>query len=255
MLKHKLVNYLDDYLKISDFKDDSKNGLQVDTEKKEIEKIWYAVDATAYIFDKAIKEKIDMVIVHHGMFRGFENPITGNTFQKIKRLIKNDIALYGCHLPLDAHPKLWNNIRLLEEFLKYFKIKRYKQDKVCEYKGQTIGFGARFSKKIPIEEMHKFCKAIGIEEKFYNFWDKKYIQSVATVSGGGLNSVADAKKNNYDLYITWEGVHHEYISAKEMWQSVIVWWHYETEVFWVQALAKHLEKKFKLKTVFLDEKY
>jgi len=214
MQKHKLITYLDDYLKIKDFEDDSKNGLQVDTEKKEIKKIWYAVDATSYIFDKAVQEKVDMVIVHHGMFRGFERVVVGNLYKKLKTLIENGVGLYACHLPLDAHPKVGNNIRLLEEFLEYFKVKKVKQSKVCEYRGQTIGYGARFTKKIPVADMHKFCKAIGLEEKFYNFGDKEYIQSVATVSGGGLNSVADAKKDNYDLYITWEGVHHEHIHAK-----------------------------------------
>jgi putative NIF3 family GTP cyclohydrolase 1 type 2 len=68
MIKVELIKYLDDYLKKSDFKDTSKNGLQVDTQKKEIKKIGYAVDATTYIFDKAIYEKVDMVISHHGLF-------------------------------------------------------------------------------------------------------------------------------------------------------------------------------------------
>jgi len=39
MNKQELVNYLDDYLKISEFTDASKNGLQVDTQKTEIKKI------------------------------------------------------------------------------------------------------------------------------------------------------------------------------------------------------------------------
>jgi len=37
MNKKELVAYLDDYLKISDFKDTSKNGLQVDSEKYDLQ--------------------------------------------------------------------------------------------------------------------------------------------------------------------------------------------------------------------------
>jgi len=39
MNKKELISYLDEYLKISDFKDTSKNGLQVDNEKSDIKKI------------------------------------------------------------------------------------------------------------------------------------------------------------------------------------------------------------------------
>ncbi|NCO31703.1 hypothetical protein GW891_02630 [bacterium] len=68
MNKKELISYLDDYLKISDFKDTSKNGLQVDSEKTEIKKLGFAVDANTYIFDKAIDEGVDMVLTHHGIF-------------------------------------------------------------------------------------------------------------------------------------------------------------------------------------------
>jgi len=56
MNKKELIKYLDEYLKISAFKDDSKNGLQIDSSKEEIKKIGFAVDANTYIFDKAIEE-------------------------------------------------------------------------------------------------------------------------------------------------------------------------------------------------------
>gem|GEM_PF-2497189 len=56
MQKQELINYLNEYLKISDFKDSSKNGLQVDNRKDDIKKIGYTVDASTYIFDKAKEE-------------------------------------------------------------------------------------------------------------------------------------------------------------------------------------------------------
>jgi putative NIF3 family GTP cyclohydrolase 1 type 2 len=68
MKKQDLINYLDQYLKINDFQDKSKNGLQVDNSKKEIKKIGYSVDASTYIFEKAKEEKVDMVLCHHGMY-------------------------------------------------------------------------------------------------------------------------------------------------------------------------------------------
>ena len=76
MNKKELVKYLDEYLNISEYKDKSKNGLQIDSTKDEIKKIGFAVDATSYIFDKAIEEKVDMIFSHHGLFWGFEQTLT-----------------------------------------------------------------------------------------------------------------------------------------------------------------------------------
>ncbi len=65
MKKIEFIQYLEEYLKIKDFDDNSKNGLQVDNEKEEISKIGYSVDATTYIFEKARDEKVDLVLCHH----------------------------------------------------------------------------------------------------------------------------------------------------------------------------------------------
>ena len=104
MKKAELVKYMDTFLQIKSIADGSKNGLQVDSDTTDIKKIGYAVDASAYLIDKAVKEKVDMMIVHHGMFRDEVNPAVGIYFDRLKKLIKNDICLYAAHLPLDAHP-------------------------------------------------------------------------------------------------------------------------------------------------------
>ena len=258
MKKSELISYLDSYLKIADFQDDSKNWLQVDTEKKEINKIWYAVDATSYIFDRAIKNKCDMVIVHHWLFWWYDNPIVWVHYKRISKLIKNDIALYACHLPLDAHEEVGNNIVLVNEFIKYFKIEKYGIKKFWDYHGQKIWFWLIFDDKIEMKNLPWFCKKIWIQNQIYNFWNKKFINSLAVVSGWWMWEISQAKNENYDVFLTGEWVHRHFVGnqwAKEIWQSLLVWWHYETEIFGVKNLSKHLQKKFWVEIIFLDEKY
>jgi len=38
-------------------------------------------------------------------------------------LIKNDIALYACHLPLDGHEEVGNNVVMLNKFVDFFAMK------------------------------------------------------------------------------------------------------------------------------------
>ncbi len=258
MNKLELVKYLDEYLQIDNFQDSSKNGLQVDSEKIEIKKIWYSVDASTYIFDKAIEEKVDMVLSHHGIFWGHESVLTGIPFRRTRQLLNNDIALYAVHLPLDAHREVGNNVGLMHAFINMFWLQdwEYKVENFWEYHGSTIWFWLRFKNKIHISNMvTPYAEMMQLNKRLYNFWNKEYFSSIAFVSGWALSSAWDANKEWYDVLLTWEWAHQDMILAKELWQTVLIWGHYETEKIWPKLLAYHLRDKFGIEIVYLDEKY
>lgn len=258
MQKKELIDYLNEYLKISEFKDISKNWLQIDSEKIEINKIGYSVDSSTYIFDKAKENNVDMILSHHWVFWWFEQVLVWIPYIRAKKMIENNICLYAAHLPLDAHGEVGNNIWMIKEFIKIFDLKEweYEIEKFWEYKWNKIWFWIKFSKKIKKSDIIDiFATKIWIEKNLYNFWNKEFINSIAFVSGWALSSLAEAKEENYDLFVSWEWNHNDYILAKELGQSILVWGHYETEVFWVKLLAEHLKEKFWIEIVFLDEKY
>jgi len=255
MNKQELINYINNYLQIENFSDSSKNGLQVDNTKDEIKKIWYAVDATTYIFDKAIKENVDLIITHHWLFWWFEQVLVWVPFKRAKKLIENNIALAWYHLPLDAHSEVGNNAWLVQEFIKTYNLQDYEKEEIIEYKWKNIWFWLKFEEKIAFSDLEKFLYNAKLEKEIYNFWNKDFINSVAFCSWWAWSEVKEAYDLWYDLYITWEAAHHEKTYAKELAQSVIYAWHYETEIFGPRLLAKHLEEKFGLEIVELDEKY
>jgi len=258
MNKKELIKYLDEYLKIADYTDDSKNWLQIDCDKDEIKKIGYAVDANTYIFKKAVEERVDMVISHHGLFWWHEQVLVWLPYRRAKIMLENDICSYACHLPLDAHPEIGNNIWLLKAFVNIFWLREgeYNIEPFCEYKWNIIWFWLRFEKPLYISNMViPYAERMQLLKRLYNFWNKEYINSVAFVSGWALSEVTKAKEQNYDVFVTWEWVHHEMILAKELWQTILIWWHYETEKIWPKLLAYHLRDKFWIEIVYLDEKY
>ena len=156
---------------------------------------------------------------------------------------------------MDAHPVIGNNALLIEKFTTFFGIITYKRVPFGKDNGVFYSYAATFSKKVPVTELKSFCKHIGIVYDFRNYGNKKYIQSIAVMSGSANDVLLELFKKKYDLYITGELKHSSFCRCKEMKQSVLLGGHYETEVFGVCALAQHLEEKFKVKTVFLDEKY
>ena len=121
-----------------------QNGLQVEG-TKEIKKIVFGVSANMALFEAAVKKNAQMIIVHHGLFWGNEQKLTGVFGARVRFLIKNDLNLVAYHLPLDKHPVLGNNVGLA----KILGLKNLKP--FGTYKGLKIGFKGNFAISIPIE--------------------------------------------------------------------------------------------------------
>ncbi len=258
MKKQELINYLDSYLENKEYKDSSKNGLQVDNSNEEILKIWYAVDASTYIFDKAIQENVDLVLTHHGIFWWHEETLTGVAYKRANKLLWNNIALYSSHIPLDAHPEVGNNIGLIKAFIRIFGLREedYQIENFWEYKGKTIGFWIKFKNKLHISNLvMPYAEQMQLMKKVFNFWNLTYFNSLAIISWGAAKDFIQAKNAWYDVFLTGEANHAQMIAVKEHEQTMMLWGHYETEKIWVKLLAYHLRDKFDIKIEYLDEKY
>lgn len=241
-----IKDFIDKELKVAEVEDVSNNGLQVEG-KKEIKKIAFAVDACVEVFEKAIGAGADMVIVHHGMsWADSLKFITDINYNRIKLLIKNDISLYACHLPLDMDDKYGNNIQLAK-MLELEDIKDF-----GAYHGVDIGKMGQFKDEITIEELKKILEEkLSTKCQMFKFGKEK-IKTIGIVSGAAADVLNEAAQKELDCFLTGEAPHHSYHEAKEARMNVIMAGHYETETVGVRALMPLLEEKFGVETVFLD---
>ena len=141
----KISKFLDKELRIKKIKDSSKNGLQIKA-KKDIKKVGFAVDCCLSTFEKAKKAGVDLLIVHHGI-KWRPQKYKELTEARTLFLKKNKIALYGAHLPLDAHKDYGNNIGLCR-ILQLKEIKKF-----GKYHGASIGFKGKFRKNKSLKEI------------------------------------------------------------------------------------------------------
>src|SRR5438105_10891085 len=111
-----LVSYLDRYLRISEVADapNALNGLQV-ANGGTISRIAAAVDLCVATVQMAAQQRADLLLVHHGLFWGGLEPLTGREYRRVAGLIEHKIALYVAHLPLDVHPEVGNNAVLARQ--------------------------------------------------------------------------------------------------------------------------------------------
>lgn len=242
----KLTDYLDQYLKISEIPDISKNGLQVQG-SGEIDKIAAAVDACMETFEATAKAKAQMLLVHHGIFWNEIEMLTGYHYKRVKFLMDNQINLYAAHLPLDVHTKVGNNVQLVK-LLDLEVVGEF-----GEYQGLAIGVEAHSSKPIPISEFTSHLKQRLDAPIRIDPFGPQEIQRIGIVTGGGASLIPQAVAAKLDCFITGEPKHSFYHFGKECGINLIYGGHYATETLGVKALAKHLEKKFDITTIFIDK--
>ncbi len=241
-----IVSYLDTYLDIHAIKDACWNGLQFEGSSS-VKKIFFAVDAGATPFEKAVEEHADIVVVHHGLFWTAVNPsYTAINKKRIDVLYKNNISLYACHLPLDMHKRVGNNAGIIS--LIGAKI----NDGFAMHDGQPIGYTGVFKKPLSLAALtKKLNTSLSTTCTFLPFGPKK-IKRVGVVSGSGSHAhIEEAIKFGLDLFITGEQIE-VYHMAKDANMNVIFAGHHATETVGVKLLAEHIRKKLKVKTVFVD---
>ena len=137
MRPRELAKECDRILETKKFRDypGARNGLQV-SHNKPVKKVGWAVDADLESIRKAGNERVDFLIVHHGIFWGssaLDRKIRAERICLAKRL---GVAIYSSHLPLDAHPELGNSIGLLRAL----GLGKWKRKRFGKAMGREIGY-------------------------------------------------------------------------------------------------------------------
>lgn len=227
-------------------RDASLNGLQVGREEKELKKIAYAVDASMESFRRAVELNADLLFVHHGLYWGRVIPVVGDFYRRMEILIKEDLALYAAHLPLDLHDKLGNNAGIARA------LGMKKLEPFGEYKGIHIGWKGTFTEPVTGHE---------IVSRLFGSWEESVkllpfgpdkIKTAAIISGSAPHELNQAVEAGVDLFITGEAGHVLYHTALEAGINVICGGHYATEVYGVKLLAEKISKELSIETIFID---
>lgn len=251
--RSEIIRFLDQYLEVDQFSDNSWNGLQFsadpDANDRSVSKIALAVDAGLKVFDQVEDLGSHLLICHHGLFWKGANPsVTKFTGKRITKLSKIELDLYTVHLPLDAHPELGNNAQLLK--LVGVSLK----SQFAIHGGRPIGWiGTLAEPQARNELISRLTRELGDHTFNPQLHGKDKIESVAAISGGaGTGDILEAVELGVDLVIAGEAreVGHTLRDANA---NVVFLGHYNTETLGLKALATKLQGQFpELKIDFVD---
>lgn len=242
-----ILQWCDQTLLNSEFKDYAPNGLQIEG-KADVKKIVCAVTASLDAIDAAIEAQADLLLVHHGYFwKGEPAPITGMRGARIKKLIQHDISLVGYHLPLDAHPSLGNNAAIAE-LLELENIQALNPND-----RHPIGNIGYLKQAVSAEAFKQQLSDVFNREIIHLPSTTEKIQKIGFCTGAAQDFITQAAEQGCDAYISGEVSERTFYEARELNVHYFACGHHATERYGVQRLAQALSKQFDVEAIYYEQ--
>jgi dinuclear metal center YbgI/SA1388 family protein len=246
-----LAGFLDATLDIERIPDypNALNGIQL-ANMGEIAHVATAVDFSGETVDGAINAAARLLIVHHGMFWGGLQPITGHRHQRLWSLMTHDVAVYSAHLPLDVHPELGNNALLAK------RLGLEPSSGFLQFQSIDVGLSGRSN--VPSQVLADRARALATEHRgsfVATPFDADRVTrqwGMCTGAGADSSSLREAARRGIDTLIVGEGPHHTAVEARELGIVILYTGHYATETLGVRALGDRLAGEFGLTSTFID---
>ncbi|GAB7093958.1 Nif3-like dinuclear metal center hexameric protein [Halolamina litorea] len=245
-----LFDRLDEELRTDAYADvdASPNGLQVGSREGELERVAFAVDAAEATIEAAVEAGADVLVAHHGLVWGGIERVTGRELGRIAPLIRNDVALYVSHLPLDGHPTLGNAAGLAD------LLDLAARESFGEVGPETAGLLGERDEPIRVGTLAELLADeldTGGEGVQTLAFGPEEVERVAVLTGSGVDWIDEAVDAGADALLTGEGKQQVYHEAREAGINVLLAGHYATETFGVRSLQALVED-WGVETTYVD---
>jgi dinuclear metal center YbgI/SA1388 family protein len=240
MKTNELEIFLKTLLKPELFDDYCPNGLQVEG-KDSLKKVLFAVSATRESAEYAVSINACALVAHHGLFWKFHGtkPLIGAFYKRVSPLIKNDINLFGYHLPLDAHMEV-GNAKSIASLLEMNELLPF-----GNYKGAFTGIMGSLKDPLSGLQLKNLLETkLNHSVLYSNPLENKTIKKIGIITGGANSEWREAQKFGLDAYITGEMSEHDYHESREAGIHMFAGGHHATEKFGIQALMKKVQETF-----------
>lgn len=218
-------------------------GLLVGRNDQEVLRIGISLDATNSVIEKAVQQKIDLLITHHPVIFSSLKRINDEDFlgRKILKLTEHKIACYAMHTNFDV---LGGMAQLVEKKLGLFEC--VPLEVTAEEEGTLYGIGSvsKFPEKMSLQKSAEFVK-----EKFHLphvaiFGNPEtMVQRVAICAGSGRGMIEEVLKKGAEVFITGDIGHHEGLDALDQGVTVIDAGHYGLEHIFMEFMEQYLKER------------
>lgn len=242
-----MIAFCDELLQIDAFTDYGPNGLQVPG-APDVDLVATAVSAHLDSITAAAEAGANLLLTHHGLFWNFHpRSLSEAMAARLKVALDADLSIAGYHLPLDAHPKIGNNVLLAGQL--GFEAQ---PGPIGEAKGRHIGAIGRSSAGIAATELFSRVERELNREPLVFAEGPERVHSIGVVTGSGASEIHTAIELGLDALITGEPSEHVMADAREGGIHFIAAGHYATEIAGVRMLGEVVAAEFGVEHRFID---
>lgn len=217
-----------------------------------VSSVLVTLDVTDAVIDEAIASDIDLIVAHHPLIFPKITRVTSEnaTGRMLRKLIKNDIALFVSHTNLDASPTGVSHMLAREIGLTDIEILdtgSHAEFNSSQQPDDEHGMGAVGT--LPVSEPHtqeQFFKWISERLNLTGFrfsGEHNRIKKVAVCGGAGVSLTSKAIAARADVFITADIKYHEYFTDQDSFLLLDIG-HFESEQMMRKYVARELQKEF-----------
>lgn len=241
-----LMEFLQEFMGDAEDKDPYlANGLQF-RGKEEIHKLATGVSASIALFEKAVAQGAQALLVHHSVNPPAEGAIFDRFFlNRLRVLMEHNLSLIGYHYLLDHHPQVGNSAQVIRRL----------GGEITEPYFDEWGWYGEFAEPMELGRvLAEAEKLFGTKGVQYRFGPSRVKHMVVITGKGapGAREMGTLLDKGVDLFITGEV--HEWVREcfREAKINFLAAGHYNTERFGVWALGDVIRQKFNVEVEFID---
>lgn len=238
--RDEIVGYANALLEADRWPEFAPPGLQV-VGSAQVTRIACGVSASRALFEQAVDEGAELVLVHHGLFWRNEPLVVDARLRgRLEALFRGNASLVAYHLALDAHPELGNAAQLAQRL-------------GLTPDGAFGSFGLACTQPpSTLDDLVKRVSEHTEREPLVLAHGPTEIRRVAVATGSAGYDLIRAAHEGFDVLLTGEPEEPNLHAAQELGIHLIAAGHHATERYGVQALAATLADRFDLAWSYLE---
>lgn len=242
MKLRRIMNWFEELSPLRYAEDWDNVGLLLGDEEQEIHHIMIALDASDYVIEQAVVQKVDLLLTHHPMiFHGIKQMNNQSlTGRRIWKLASHQIACYAMHTNFDIKGSMG------ELAGKKIHLQNAVPLEVTASEGEEregIGRVGNLGMQMEVGAVVALVKQnFGLDNVMLYGDAKKKVSRVAISPGSGKSEISHALEAGAELLITGDIGHHEGIDAVDQGLIIMDATHYGLEHIFIDYMAEYIRK-------------